>query len=91
MDDFYKDESIAKVASNSLQALKMIMQVIQEGNKDFVCPDYQGFLRLINDPKFAEIKKILDSTKEEVIRSGMNRLELREEIQKRSNPNKEIK
>ena len=81
-DDLHKEEIVAKAASSSLQVLDMIMQVMKDSRGPLFCPDYQSFLRLINDPKNAGIKEILESTKSEILNNEVGRLELRKEIMK---------
>jgi len=60
----------------------MIMQAMKDSKGPLFCPDYQGFIRLINDPKNASIKEILESTKSEILKNEVSRLELRKEIMK---------
>jgi hypothetical protein len=60
----------------------MIMQAMKDSNGPLFCPDYQSFIRLINDPKNAGIKEILESTKSEILNNEVGRLELRKEIMK---------
>ena len=81
-DDLHKEEIVAKSASSSLQVLDMIMQAMKDSKGPLFCPDYQSFLRLINDPKNAAIKDILESTKSEILKNEVGRLELRKEIMK---------
>lgn len=81
-DDLHKEEIVAKAASSSLQVLDMIMQAMKDSNGPLFCPDYQSFIRLINDPKNAGIKEILESTKSEILNNEVGRLELRKEIMK---------
>jgi hypothetical protein len=89
MDDLHKEEVTAKAASNSLEVLDKIMQVIRNTKRGLICPDYRSFLELINDPKNADIKEILDKTKEEIHKAGLDRQELRKEILKQRNELKE--
>ena len=81
-DDLHKEEIVAKAASSSLQVLDMIMQAMKDSKGPLFCPDYQSFLRLINDQKNAGIKEILESTKSEILNNEVGRLELRKEIMK---------
>lgn len=80
MDDLHKEEVVAKAATSSLKVLNMVMQAMRDTKSSLFCPDYQSFLRLVNDPKHADIKEILERTKAEIIKSKVNRLELRQEI-----------
>ena len=82
MDDFYKEEIVAKAATDSLKALDMIMQVVKDSKNGLVCPNYQSFLKIINDPKNAHIKEILDRTKSAVLSNNVEREELRSEVGK---------
>ena len=85
MDDLHKEEDVAKAATSSLKVLDMIMQAMRDTKSPLFCPDYQSFLRLVNDPKHADIKEILERTKAEIIKSEVDRLELRQEIMKQRN------
>lgn len=87
MDDLHKEEVVAKAATASLKVLDMIMQAMRDRDtkNPLFCPDYQSFLKLVNDPKHADIKEILERTKAEIIKSEVNRLELRQEIMKQRN------
>jgi len=89
MEDPYKDEIVAKAASDSLKVLDMIMEIIKKDRKAIECPDYQSFLRMIHDPKYADIKKILDKTKSEIIKNELDRQDLSKEILKQRNDIKE--
>lgn len=80
--ELHKEEVVAKAASTSLQALDMIMQSIKNNT---ILPDYQSFIEMINDPKNASIKEILDKTKLEILKNEIERLELRKEIIKQRN------
>lgn len=85
MEDPYKDEIVAKAASDSLKVLDMIMEIIKKDRKAIECPDYQSFLRMIHDPKYAHIKEILDKTKAEIVKNDLDRKELKKEILKQKN------
>lgn len=85
MEDPYKDELVAKAASNSLEALDLIMQTIKSDRNAMVCPDYQSFLRMLHDPKYAHIKEILDKTKADIVKNDLDRKELKKEILKQRN------
>lgn len=80
MDDPYKDEVIAKAATESLQALDMIMQLVKQNKLD-VC-SYEDFIKMINSPEYAQVKSVLDKTKAELESNDVIRSELRKEVHK---------
>lgn len=82
MDDPYKEELVAKAASNSLEALDLIMQTVKSDINAMARPDYQSFLRMLHDPKYAHIKEILDKTKADIVKNDLDRKKLKEEILK---------
>jgi len=80
MNDPYKDEVIAKAATESLRALDMIMQLVKQNKLD-VC-SYEDFIKMINSPEYAQVRAVLDKTKAELESNDVRRSELRVEVNK---------
>lgn len=80
MEDQYKDEVIAKAASESLRALDMIMDLVKRKKLD-VC-SYRDFVDMLNSPECSHIKDLLDKTKAELQDNDVRRSELRIEVNK---------
>jgi hypothetical protein len=81
MDEFYKEEEIAKAASGSIEAVKLLEPIF----KELGLYSYQDFLKIIHDPKYKDIKEILDKIKFNVHDKNVSRKEYSKEVIKQSN------
>jgi hypothetical protein len=80
MDEFYKEEEIAKAASGSIEAVKLLEPIF----KELGLHSYQDFLKIIHDPKYKDIKEILDKIKFNVHDKNVSRKEYSKEVIKQS-------
>jgi hypothetical protein len=80
MDEFYKEEEIAKAASGSIEAVKLLEPIF----KELGLYSYQDFLKIIHDPKYKDIKEILDKIKFNVHDKNVSRKEYSKEVIKQS-------
>ena len=78
MDEFYKEEEIANAASRSIEAAKLLAPIFQE----LKLHSYQDFLRIINDPKYKDIKEIVDKIRSRVQDNDVSREEFSNEVTK---------
>ena len=76
MEEFYKEEEIANAASRSIEAAKLLAPIFQE----LELHSYQDFLRIINDPKYKDIKEIVDKIRSRVQDNGVSREEFSSEV-----------
>jgi hypothetical protein len=81
MDEFYKQEEIAKAASGSIEAAKLLAPIF----KELDLHSYQDFLKIIHNPKYKDIKEILDKIKFNVHDKNVSRKEFSKEVIKQSN------
>jgi hypothetical protein len=76
MEEFYKEEEIANAAARSIEAAKLLAPIFQE----LELHSYQDFLRVINDPKYKDIKEIVDKIRSRVQDNGVSREEFSSEV-----------
>ena len=76
MEEFYKEEEIANAASRSIEAAKLLAPIFQE----LELHSYQDFLRIINDPKYKDIKEIVDNIRSRVQDNDVSREEFSSEV-----------
>ena len=76
MEEFYKEEEIANAAARSIEAAKLLAPIFQE----LELHSYQDFLRIINDPKYKDIKEIVDKIRSRVQDNDVSREEFSSEV-----------
>ena len=76
MEEFYKEEELANAAARSIEAAKLLAPIFQE----LELHSYQDFLRIINDPKYKDIKEIVDKIRSRVQDNDVSREEFSSEV-----------
>jgi uncharacterized membrane-anchored protein YhcB (DUF1043 family) len=77
-NDDYREEVVAKVASSSIEAFRMMSHIYNTGS----IKSFEDFNKVVDDPNNSAIRELLDKAKEEVNKHIITKGEFLREIAK---------